>query len=234
MENIFVRSEPLLGIDGLKRLQNSRVLVFGLGGVGGALVECLARSGVGLLVLVDNDTVSDSNRNRQIIATSLTVGQLKTQAWKERILSINPDCKIELVEAFVSQENANQFDYASFDYVADAIDTVSAKIAIAEACFNSHTPLISCLGTGNKLDPTRLKISDLYTTSTCPLARVMRRELKKRGVTSLPVCWSDEEPISACTDETGGRHAPASVAFVPPVAGYLMGAHIVKSIVLPN
>lgn len=227
-----IRSAMLLGEGGIKKLTAAKVAVFGVGGVGGYVCEALARAGVGELHLFDNDVVSLSNINRQIIALHSTVGRPKVEVMRERILDINPDCKVVTHQVFYLPENANNFPLAGFDYVADAIDTVSAKIELAVRCTAAGIPLISAMGTGNKLDATRFVVTDLSKTSGCPLARVMRRELKARGIGHLKVVYSTEEakkPI-ALTEEEGARIPPASLPFVPPVAGLIMAGEIIRTL----
>ena len=227
-----IRSAMLLGENGIKKLTAAKVAVFGVGGVGGYVCEALARAGVGELHLFDNDVVSLSNINRQIIALHSTVGRPKVEVMRERILDINPDCKVVTHQVFYLPENADDFPLSDFDYVADAIDTVSAKIELAVRCTAAGMPLISAMGTGNKLDATRFVVTDLSKTSGCPLARVMRRELKARGIGHLKVVYSTEEakkPISL-TEEEGARIPPASLPFVPPVAGLLMAGEIIRTL----
>ena len=233
MSEIFKRTEMLIGSDSLKRLGASAVAVFGVGGVGGGAVEVLARGGVGRIDLIDNDTVSESNINRQIIATHNTVGMLKTEAAKARILEINPDCKVNTFNIFILPENIDSFDFSDYDYVIDAIDTVSGKIAIIERCNKENIPVISSMGTGNKLDPTRFEITDIHKTSVCPLARVMRNEMKKRGIKKLKVLYSKEEPIKPVISETTerGKTVPGSISFVPPVAGMIIGGEVIKDLI---
>ena len=227
-----IRSAMLLGEDAIKKLTTARVAVFGVGGVGGYVCEALARVGVGELHLFDNDVVSLSNINRQIIALHSTVGHPKVEVMRERILDINPDCRVVTHQIFYLPENADNFPLSDFDYVADAIDTVSAKIELAVRATAAGIPLISAMGTGNKLDATRFCVTDLSKPSGCPLARVMRRELKARGITHLKVVYSTEEaqkPISL-TEEEGARIPPASLPYVPPVAGLLMAGEIIRTI----
>ena len=233
MSEIFKRTQMLLGSDAIKRLGASAVAVFGAGGVGGAAIEALARGGVGRIDIIDNDTVSKSNINRQIIATHTTVGMLKTEAAKKRILDINPECSVNLFNAFILPENIGDFDFSPYDYVIDAIDTVSGKIAIIERCNKENIPVISSMGTGNKLDPTRFEITDIYKTSVCPLARVMRLEMKKRGIKKLKVLYSREEPLKPAIIETTdrGKAVPGSVSFVPPVAGMIIAGEVVKDLI---
>ena len=225
----FERSELLLGEDGMERLSKARVAVFGIGGVGGHACEALARCGVGELHLFDNDRVSVSNINRQIVALHSTVGRYKTHVMKERIEDINPLARVVTYEAFYLPENADEYDLSQYDFVIDAIDTVSAKLELAVRCSNLSVPIVSCMGTGNKLRPDMLEIEDIYKTSVCPLARVMRRELKARGIKKLPVLYSKEEPIKAVVRESGSpRHAPGSVSFVPSVAGLIIASYVVR------
>ncbi len=230
MSNKFSRTEMLLGKENMDKLKAAHVAVFGLGGVGGHVCEALARCGIGSFTLFDNDTVSESNLNRQIIATVDTIGMAKTDAMKERILSINPEAKITLRQTFYLPENANEYPLDEFDYVIDAIDTVSAKIELAVRAEKLGIPIISSMGTGNKLDPTQFKITDIYKTSVCPLARVMRRELKLRNVKSLKVLYSEEIPIKPNVDSEGKR-VPGSTSFVPSVAGLIIASEVVKDLI---
>ena len=227
-----IRSAMLLGENGIEKLAAAKVAVFGVGGVGGYVCEALARAGVGELHLFDNDTVSLSNINRQIIALHSTVGRPKVEVMRERILDINPNCKVVTHQVFYLPENADSFPLCDFDYVADAIDTVSAKIELAVRCAAAGVPLISAMGTGNKLDATRFCITDLSKTSGCPLARVMRRELKARGITHLKVVYSTEEakkPL-ALTEGDSTRTPPASLPYVPPIAGLMMAGEIIRAL----
>ena len=241
MQEQFSRTALLLGEEGIDHLNRKKVAVFGIGGVGGYVVEALARSGVGHFLLVDNDTVVLSNLNRQIIATHDTIGKYKTLVMKERILSINPFARVETRECFYLPENADEFDFSQFDYVVDAIDTVTAKLELVMRAQAAGTPIISSMGTGNKLDPTRFEITDIYKTSVCPLAKVMRRELKARGVKKLKVLYSTEEAMkpmeksdSVGTGETQvapvRRAVPGSVAFVPSVAGLIIAGEVIKEL----
>ena len=204
--------------------------MFGIGGVGGYVVEALARSGVGALDLIDADKVSITNLNRQIIALHSTVGRYKTEVAAERVQDIFPDCKVKTYNLFYSPECV-QFDFSSYDYVVDAVDCVSAKLALVENCVRAKTPVISSMGAGNKMDPTRFEVADLSKTSVCPLARVMRRELNKRGIEHLKVVYSKEEPLPSAVDETG-KPVPASIAFVPSAVGLIIAAEVVKDLVL--
>lgn len=234
MADEFSRSELLLGKDAMKKLNNSHVAVFGIGGVGSYTVEALVRSGVGELTLIDNDTVSVTNINRQIIALHSTVGKAKVEVAKNRALDINPNIKIHTLKTFFTAENQSEIDFTEFDYVVDAIDTVSGKIALVEECQKAGVPIISSMGTGNKLDPTAFEVSDIFKTSVCPLAKVMRHELKKRGIKKLKVVYSKEEPKvhKGETDEKpqGRRSIPASVSFVPSVAGLIIAGEVIKDL----
>lgn len=235
MREQFVRTEMLLGAKTLERLQRASVAVFGLGGVGGYAVEALARSGIGRLDLIDSDTISISNLNRQILATHSTVGMPKVEAAKARILDINPDCVVNTYSVFYTPETAGQFDFTGYDYIVDAIDTVTGKLALAERAFAAGTPIISCMGTGNKLDASAFEVADISKTSMCPLARVMRRELGKRGIRHLKVVYSREEAISPTGWEEeaaslGKRQIPGSVAFVPGAAGLILAGEVVRDL----
>lgn len=236
MQEQFTRTALLLGEEGIHKLNRSRVAVFGIGGVGGYTVEALARSGVGHFLLVDNDKVALSNLNRQIIATLDTVGKYKTRVMKERILSINPEAEVETRECFFLPENAEEFDFSSFDYVVDAVDTVAAKLELVVRAQKAGVPVISSMGAGNKLDPTRFEVADIYQTSVCPLARVMRRELKARGVKGLKVVYSREEPrtpVKSPLEEdkaSARRSIPGSIAFVPSVAGLIAAGEVIKDL----
>lgn len=232
MNEIFQRTEMLIGTEAVATLSKSRVAVFGAGGVGGYVIEALARSGVGAIDIIDNDTVSESNLNRQIIALQSTIGLLKTETAKKRVLDINPDCTVTTFETFVLPENIDGFDFSVYDYIVDAIDTVSGKIAIIEKASKEGIPIISSMGTGNKLDPTKFQIADISKTSVCPLARVMRYEMKKRKIKKLKVLFSTEEPIkpNAEKDERG-KVPPGSISFVPSVAGLIIGGEVIKDII---
>lgn len=225
----FLRSEMLLGGGSTDKLAGSRVILFGLGGVGSYTAEALARAGIGKLTIVDSDCVSETNLNRQLCALHSTIGTKKTETVKRRILDINPSCAVTAIDKFYLPENADEFSLEEYDYIADAIDTVSAKLDLAVRAERLGVPIISCMGTGNKLDPSQFRISDIYKTSVCPLCRVMRYELKKRGVASLNVVWSPEEPKKpAQSDEnTVKRAVPGSVPFVPGVAGLMMAGKII-------
>ena len=234
----FSRTEMLLGADGMEKLKQAHIAVFGVGGVGGYAVEALARCGVGALDLIDDDVVSLSNINRQIIALHSTVGQPKVEIAAARVADIDPACKVRKYRTFYSPETAGNFDFSQYDYVIDAIDTVSGKIALAVQAQAAGTPLISSMGAGNKLDPTAFEVADIYETSVCPLARVMRRELKKRGVYRLKVVYSREEaltPLSIEEEEASvhqKRATPGSVSFVPSVAGLILAGEVVKDLLI--
>lgn len=225
----FSRTEMLIGADALEKLKKSRVAVFGVGGVGSFVVEALARSGVGTLDLIDNDTVNVTNINRQLIALHSTVGKFKVDCARERILDINPEATVNVYKTFYLPENANDFDFTQYDYIVDAIDTVTAKIDIICRAEKLGVPVISSMGTGNKLDPTMFEVTDIYKTEGCPLARVMRRELKARDVKKLKVVYSKEKP-QKCGEENG-KPIPASISFVPSVAGLIIAGEVVKDII---
>lgn len=229
----FSRTELLLGEEAMQRLAEAKVAVFGIGGVGGYVCEALVRSGVGALDLIDKDTVSLTNLNRQIIATRKTIGQYKTEVMRERIAEINPDAEVTVHNCFFLPENAEDFPFASYDYIVDAVDTVTAKIALVMKAEEYGIPIISSMGAGNKLDASLFRVADIYKTKVCPLAKVMRRELKKRGIKKLKVVYSEEQPISPReTDEPsdGRRAVPGSVAFVPAAAGLILAGEVVKDI----
>ncbi len=232
----FERTERLLGAEAMERLRASHVAVFGIGGVGGFAAEALARSGIGAITLVDSDTVSITNINRQIIATEKSIGRYKTDVMKERIADINPQCAVTVHRCFFLPETADGFDFTDYSYVADAVDTVTAKIALILACKAAETPIISSMGAGNKLDPTAFEVTDLYKTSVCPLAKVMRRELKARNVEHLKVVYSKEPPLRPIRggEEAavpGKKAVPGSVSFVPSAAGLIMAGEIVKDLI---
>ena len=236
MQEQFSRTALLLGHDGVERLTKARVAVFGIGGVGGYAVEALARSGIGALDLIDHDTVSLSNINRQIIATHDTLGKLKVDVAKERILSINPDCCVQTFPVFFLPDTVDAFDFSQYDYVVDAIDTVTAKLLLAEKTYAAGTPLISAMGTGNKLDPTAFEVTDINKTTFCPLARIIRKELKKRGIPHLKVVYSQEPALTPGADSNepvelaGRKPVPGSTAFVPAVAGLILAGEVIKDL----
>ena len=244
----FSRTELLLGKEAMEKLQNSRVAVFGIGGVGGYVCEALARSGVGAFDLIDDDKVCLTNLNRQIIATYKTIGKYKTDVMKERILDINPKADVRVHKCFFLPENADEFPYEDYDYMVDAVDTVTAKISLVMKAQEKHIPIISSMGAGNKFDPTAFQVADIYKTSVCPLAKVMRRELKKRGIKKLKVVYSQEKPTrpiedmsiscrSHCICPPGAAHKcterrdiPGSTAFVPSVVGLIIAGEVIKDL----
>lgn len=248
MLNQFSRSQLLLGKDSVDKLSESKVAIFGIGGVGGYVAEALARTAVGSFVLIDDDKVCLTNINRQIIATRKTVGLYKAEVMRDRILEINPDAKVEVRKCFYLPENAHEFDFSEYSYVVDAVDTVTAKLEIVMQAKKSNVPIISCMGAGNKLDPTRFQVADIYKTTMCPLAKVMRRECKKRGIKKLKVVYSTEQPTrpledmsiscrTNCICPPGTKHKcterrdiPGSLAFVPSVAGLIAAGEVVKDL----
>ena len=235
MKEQFIRTAMLLGADALPKLQAARVAVFGIGGVGGYTVEALARSGIGHIDLIDSDTVSVSNINRQILATHRTVGMPKVEAAKERILDINPDCDVTTHQVFYTPETADRFDFTKYDYIVDAIDTVTGKLALVERAHAAGTPIICCMGTGNKLDASAFRVEDISKTSMCPLARIMRKELGKRGIKHLKVVYSQEEALSPTGWEEeaaalGKRQIPGSTAFVPGAAGLILAGQVIRDL----
>ncbi len=235
MQNQFSRTELLFGKDAMDRLRHSKVAVFGIGGVGGYAVEALVRSGIGAIALIDDDKVCLTNLNRQIIATRKTVGQYKVDVMKERILDINPDCRVEVHKCFYLPETKDEFDFSEYSYVIDAVDTVTAKIQLVMQAKEAGTPIISSMGAGNKLNPTEFEVADIYQTSVCPLAKVMRRELKKRQIQDLKVVYSKEIPIKPQEDMSGNctkkREIPGSNAFVPSVAGLIIASEVIKDLI---
>ncbi len=237
----FSRTAVLLGSESMECLANSRVAVFGIGGVGGHAVEALVRSGVGAVDLIDSDTVCESNLNRQLIATRSTIGKFKVDAMKERIMDINPDCKVTVHQCFYLPETADQFDFTQYDYIVDAVDTVTAKIELVMQAKDCNVPIISSMGAGNKLNPADFEVADIYKTSVCPLAKVMRRELKKRGVKKLKVVYSKEETRTPIPSENTNRQEmngfgvrkrmiPGSTAFVPSVVGLIIASEVIKDL----
>lgn len=229
----FVRTSLLIGEENLIKLKNSSVAVFGVGGVGGYAVEALARSGVGKITVFDNDTVCESNINRQIIATTKTIGQSKVKLIKDRVLEINPNAGVTVNDVFFLPSNAEMFDFSQYDYVIDAVDTVSAKIQIISSAKAKNVPVISCMGTGGKTDPTKLTVCDISKTSGCPLARVMRRELSARGLKDVKVVFTDEKTVTVASDEkkSDGRGAPPSMIFVPATAGLILAREVVFDLI---
>ncbi len=231
MEDRLSRTRLLLGEEGLSRLSSAHVAVFGVGGVGGYAAEALVRCGIGTITLVDSDRVSLSNLNRQIIADHTTLGMLKTEAAAERFRSIAPECRIITRNVFFVPETADSFDFSEYTYIIDAVDTVTAKTELAVRAYECSVPIISAMGAGNKLDPTAFEVTDIYKTSVCPLARVMRHELKKRGIPGLKVVYSKEKPIDPHGGRIeGGKPIPGSVSFVPSVAGLMIGGEVIRDI----
>lgn len=249
MLNQFSRSQLLLGEENMKKLSETKVAIFGIGGVGGYVAEALVRTGVGAFVLIDDDKVCLTNLNRQIIATRKTVGQYKAEVMRDRILEINPAADVEVRKCFYLPENANEFDFSEYSYVVDAVDTVTAKLEIIMRAKESNVPVISCMGAGNKLDPTKFQVADIYKTTMCPLAKVMRHECKKRGIQKLKVVYSTEKPIrpsedmsiscrTNCICPPGAEHKcterrdiPGSVAFVPSVAGLIVAGEVIRDLI---
>ncbi|MDO4490649.1 MAG: tRNA threonylcarbamoyladenosine dehydratase [Lachnospiraceae bacterium] len=248
-ETAFSRTERVIGRENLEKLKNARVAVFGVGGVGGYVVEALARSGVGALDLIDSDDVNISNLNRQILALHSNIGRLKVEVAAERVKDINPDCQVRIYPVFYLPETKDQFDFREYDYVVDAIDTVAGKLALVEQATEAGTPIICSMGAGNKMDPAAFQVADIYKTSVCPLAKVMRRELKKRGIKKLKVVYSEEQALSPCVyeeeqapesscqlqEKTGKapakRVTPGSVAFVPSAAGLILAGEVVRDLI---
>ena len=238
MQEQFSRMEALMGEESMNKLSQAHVAVFGIGGVGGHAVEALVRCGIGTVDIIDSDCVAISNINRQLIATHSTVGKKKVEVMKEHLLDINPDVVVNTWDLFYLPETAEQFDFSKYDYIVDAVDTVTAKLSLVEAAKAAEVPIISCMGAGNKLDPTAFEVADIYKTSVCPLAKVMRRELKKRGINKLKVVYSKEEALTPQWKEAPEneenrtrRGTPGSVAFVPSVAGLIMASEVVKDLV---
>lgn len=231
METESSRTEMLIGKDGVEKLKQTKVAIFGIGGVGSFVLEGLVRAGVGSFILVDNDNVSISNLNRQLIATTDTIGMAKVEASKNRVLSINPNAKVEIYKEFFMPETSEGILDSTVDYIVDSVDTVTAKIELVLRANKLNIPIISCMGTGNKLDPTRFEIDDIYNTSVCPLAKVMRKELKARGIHKLKVLYSKEEPIKPkALDKDTKRQTPGSISFVPSVAGLIIAGEVIKDI----
>lgn len=235
MKEEFLRTAMLLGEEAVEKLRGARVAVFGIGGVGGYSLEALARAGVGQLDLIDNDTVSRSNINRQILATHSTVGIPKVEAGKARVLDINPECVVRTWQVFYTPETADQFDFTQYDYIVDAIDTVTGKLQLVQAAKEAGTPIICCMGTGNKLDASAFEVEDISKTTMCPLARIMRKELSKRGIKHLKVVYSKEEALTPTGWEEeakalGKRQIPGSVSFVPGTAGLILAGEVIKDL----
>lgn len=232
MNDWLQREELLIGKENIEKLKNSKVIIFGLGGVGGSAIEAIVRAGINNIALVDCDKISETNINRQIFATTKTIGKLKVEAAKERLIEINPNLNIEVYNLFFNKENSNGFDFSKYDYIIDAIDTVSSKIELIVCAKKSNTKIISSMGTGNKLHPTDFLVADISKTSVCPLARVMRQELKKRGIKNLKVVYSKEtpkKPKQVLMNEQN-KQIPSSVSFVPPIAGLIMAGEVIKDI----
>ncbi len=233
----FSRTEALLGEDCISELKNSRVALFGIGGVGGHIAEALVRSGIGSIDFFDGDTVSLTNINRQIVALHSTIGKNKTEVMAERARDINPNVIIECNNTFILPENSHTIDFSVYDYVIDAVDTVTAKVELIRKAKEANVPVISCMGTGNKLDPTMFEIADIKKTSVCPLAKIMRKKLKDMNINGVKVLYSKEDPVKATTSEnkgTAGRTAPASIAFVPSVAGLIIAGEVIKDLAIKN
>lgn len=230
MVDQFLREEFLIGKDNVKKLNASKVTVFGIGGVGSYVVEALARAGIGNFILVDNDVVDVTNINRQIIATNKTIGKKKVELAKERILDINEKANVEIYDCFFDSSSPDIFDN-TVSYVVDAIDSIKSKIELVTRANILNVPIISCMGTGNKLDPTKFEVKDIYKTSVCPLARIMRKELKKRGVNKLKVLYSKEEPIKSFQNNLDKKIIPGSISFVPSVAGLMIAGEVIKDII---
>ena len=230
MDERFARTALVFGDEGMARLMGARVAVFGVGGVGGHCVHALARAGIGGLDVFDDDVVSVTNINRQAVAMTSTIGRPKVEVMRDQILDINPEAKVVCRRMFYTPENADEVDLSVYDYIVDAIDTVKAKVELICRAKEAGVPIISAMGAGNKLDPTRFEVADLSKTSVCPLCRVMRTQLKKRGVNHHKVVYSREEPVRVVADESGGRHAPGSVSFVPPVMGLILAGEVIKDI----
>jgi tRNA A37 threonylcarbamoyladenosine dehydratase len=236
MSEQFSRTELLIGKEGIEKLSKSRVAVFGIGGVGGYVVEALVRSGIGAIDIIDNDTVCESNINRQIYATTKTIGKNKVDVAKERILEINPNIKVKTFQMFFTPQTADEFDFSNYDYIVDAIDTVVGKLSLIEKAKEYGVPIICSMGAGNKLDPTKFEVADISKTSVCPLARVIRTELKKRKIKDVKVVYSKEQPIkpNSTLNPQTNKQAPGSIAFVPSVAGLIIAGEVIKDIILSN
>lgn len=238
MSDEFIRTKLVIGNENFEKLKTKKIAIFGIGGVGSYVVEALARMGIENFLLVDNDKVSTSNINRQIIALHSSVGRLKVEVMKERILDINPNAKVEIKDTFFLPENSNEFDFSNYDYIIDAIDTVTGKIELVLKAQRENVKIISSMGTGNKIEPSKFKITDIYKTNVCPLAKVMRKELKNRGVKKLKVLYSEELPIKLeekvlkeCDDNDSRRSVPGSLSFVPSVAGLMIAGEVVRDLI---
>ena len=236
MSEQFSRTELLIGKEGIEKLSKSHVAVFGIGGVGGYVVEALVRSGIGAIDIIDNDTVCESNINRQIYATTKTIGKNKVDVAKERILEINPNIKVKTFQMFFIPQTADEFDFSNYDYIVDAIDTVVGKLSLIEKAKEYEVPIICSMGAGNKLDPTKFEVADISKTSVCPLARVIRTELKKRKIKDVKVVYSKEQPIkpNSTLNHQTNKQTPGSIAFVPSVAGLIIAGEVIKDIISSN
>lgn len=230
MSDFSQRTEMLIGAEGLAKLKAAHVAVFGAGGVGGYVIEALARAGIGQLTIVDGDTISPTNLNRQIIATTDTIGANKTDAFKARIATINPDCKVNTITKYLTKETASEFDFTGFDYVVDAIDMVTAKVIIATTCQDLKIPEIASMGTGGKLTTCNFHIADIYKTSVCPLAKAMRKQLKEAGIKKLKCLYSTELPPQANVQSENGRHIPGSISYTPAIAGLMIAGEVIQDI----
>lgn len=231
MEDIYSRTALIIGDEALEKLKSATVAVFGIGGVGSYTVEALARAGIGHLILIDSDCVSKSNINRQLIALHSTVGKSKVHVMQERIYDINPNIKAEAIQINYNKDTYNKFNLTGYSYIADAIDTVTSKLLLIKQSNIAHVPIISCMGAGNKLDPTKFEVTDIYKTSVCPLARVMRRELKKMEINKLKVVYSKEEPVKTGIEDSARKRLPGSISFVPSVAGLIIAGEVVKDLI---
>ena len=234
MKEQFKRTELIFSKENMEKLYNSKVIVFGVGGVGGHLVEALARSGVGHITIVDFDDVEITNINRQLVALHSTIGKSKVEVLKERLLDINPDIEVNAIKKFYLPENEDEFDFTKYDYVVDAVDNMSAKISLVLRANSQNVPIISAMGAGNKIDPTKLEVSDLYKTSVDPLAKILRHELKKRGITHLKVVYSKEEPIKVEEYNEKKRAITGSTSFVPPAMGLIIASEVIKDLINRN
>ena len=233
MKSQFIRTARLIGEEAVNALETKNVCIFGIGGVGSFAAEALCRAGVGALTLIDGDTVAESNLNRQLIALHSTIGQAKVDVMKARMADINPDARVTALHMFYDENTADRIDLTQFDYVVDAIDSVPSKLMLIRRCHALNVPLISCMGTGNKLDPSKLVITDIAKTSVCPLARVVRRELRKSGILHHTVLYSTEIPRKPLFEDESGRSSPASIAFVPSAAGLMIAGHVVRALIAP-
>ena len=231
MKERFSRTEALFGKDAMEKLQNSRVIVFGVGGVGGHATEALVRSGIGHIAIVDFDIVEETNINRQLVALTSTIGKSKVEALKERLLDINPELDIEAIEKFYLPENEKEFDLSKYDYIVDAVDNMSAKISLVVRANELNVPIISAMGAGNKVEPTMLEVSDIYKTSVDPLAKILRHELRSRGIKKLKVVYSKEEPIKVDLKDEKRRAIPGSTSFVPPAMGLIIASEVIKDLI---